>query len=88
MKKFMDVRFNNRKDAEEMFNNEGLEIGMIGRTLWLIFMLFVYIVVGIPALAIEFVLTAYSQIVTLFLFATNPLAMKKDLSDSNREEPS
>lgn len=86
MKKFMDVRFNNRKDAEEMFNDGGLEIGMIGRTLWLIFMLFFYIVVGIPALVIEFVLTAYSQIVTLFLFATNPLAMKKDLSD--REEPS
>jgi hypothetical protein len=82
----MDVRFNNRKDAEKMFNDEGLEIGMIGRTLWLIFMLFVYIVVGIPTLMIEFILTVYSQIVTLVLFATNPLAMKKDLSD--REEPS
>ena len=88
MKRILGVEFNNREDAERMFMDEhpDMEIGMTGRIIWLIVMVIYYVIVGIPYLVLNIILTAYSQFVTLFLFATNPLILKKDLSD--KEEPS
>lgn len=88
MKRILGVEFNNREDAERMFMDEhpDMELGITGRIIWLIVMVIYYVVVGIPYLVLNIVLTAYSQFVTLFLFATNPLVLKKDLSD--KEEPS
>ena len=88
MKRILGVEFNNREDAERMFMDEhpDTELGMTGRVMWLIVMVIYYVVVGIPYLVLNIILTAYSQFVTIFLFATNPLILKKDLSD--KEEPS
>lgn len=63
----------------------GMDVyGRAGRIAWLIVMLVFYTFAGIPYLALNCILTLYSQLVTLFLFATNPIDM--DLSD--KEEPS
>ena len=88
MKTIIGVQFNNREDAERMFMEEhpNMKLGRAGRIAWLIVMLVFYTFAGIPYLALNIILTLYSQIVTLFLFATNPIDM--DLSNSNREEPS
>lgn len=88
MKRIMGVQFNNREDAERMFMEEhpDMKLGRSGRIAWLIVMLVFYTIAGIPYLVLNCILTLYSQIVTLFLFATNPVNM--DLSNSNREEPS
>lgn len=88
MKRIIGVQFNNREDAERMFMEEhpDMKLGRAGRIAWLIVMLVFYTVAGIPYLLLNCILTLYSQVVTLFLFATNPVNM--DLSDSNREEPS
>lgn len=88
MKQIIGVQFNNREDAERMFMEQhpNMKLGRAGRIAWLIIMLVFYTVAGIPYLMLDFILTIYSQVVTLVLFATNPTDM--DLSNSNREEPS
>lgn len=88
MKQIMGVQFNNREDAERMFMEQhpNMKLGRAGRIAWLIIMLVFYTVAGIPYLVLNFILTMYSQVVTLVLFATNPTDMDLDLSD--REEPS
>lgn len=88
MKTIIGVQFNNREDAERMFMEEhpNMKLGRAGRIAWLIIMLVFYTVAGIPYLVFNCILTLYSQVVTLFLFATNPTDMDLDLSD--REEPS
>ena len=88
MKTIIGVQFNNREDAERMFMDEhpDMELGMTGRIIWLMVMIIFYAIAGIPYLILNMILTAYSQFVTLFLFATNPLVLKKDLTD--KEEPS
>ena len=87
MKRFLGVQFNNREDAERMFMEEhpNMELGRAGRIAWLIVMLVFYTFVGAPYVVLNIILTIYSQVVTLFLFATNPVK-KQDLSD--KEEPS
>lgn len=88
MKRIIGVQFNNREDAERMFmeDHPDMKLGRAGRIAWLVVMLVFYTFAGIPYLVLNCILTLYSQIVTLFLFATNPVNM--DLSNSNKEEPS
>lgn len=86
MRRIMGVQFNNREDAEWMFMEEhpDMKLGRAGRIAWLIVMLVFYTVAGIPYLVLNCILTLYSQLVTLVLFATNPI----DMDLSNKEEPS
>ena len=78
MKKFMDVEFYSREEAERNFNEEGMEIGMAGRIAWLLIMLIAYVFLYVPLIVIRAILELYSALVLCVLFATNPLVKRQD----------
>ena len=82
MKKFMDVEFYSREEAERNFNEEGIELGMVGRIVWLLIMLVAYVFLYVPLIIIRAILELYSALVLCILFTTNPLVKQ----DSKEEE--